>query len=286
MTTFTRAGLIVKFNDESVANTLDDVINCLETLNIEVVLDQSIGDLCVGRTKVSTSEIAQTCDLAVVIGGDGTLLSAARSLVDHHVPIVGINRGRLGFLVDVSPTEGLDELVKIVNGQHIEENRALLETRVLRDGVCTSSSYAFNDTVIRVKDLLQIMDFDIIIDDVLVTHQRADGIIVATPSGSTAYSLSNGGPIVGPTIDALVVQPICAHTLTSRPLMVDAASTIRIHLWDDDITQAQVVCDGQIYMDAMLGDMIEIKRNANRVRLLHPENYDYHRILREKLNWG
>jgi len=120
----------------------------------------------------------------------------------------------------------------------------------------------------------------------LVTHQRADGIIVATPSGSTAYSLSNGGPIVGPTIDALVVQPICAHTLTSRPLMVDASSNIRIHLWDDDITQAQVVCDGQIYMDAMIGDMIEIRRNTNRVRLLHPENYDYHRILREKLNWG
>jgi len=286
MTTFSRAGLIVKYNDESVANTLRDVIACLEGLDIDVLLDESIGDLVKDRPTVSTSEIAEKCDLAVVIGGDGTLLSAARALVDHHVPIVGINRGRLGFLVDVSPANGLDELAQIVKGQHLEENRALLETRVLRDGQCISSSYAFNDTVIRVKDLLQIMDFDIIIDDVLVTHQRADGIIVATPSGSTAYSLSNGGPIVGPTIDALVVQPICAHTLTSRPLMVDAASTIRIHLWDDDITRAQVVCDGQIYMDAMLGDMIEIKRNSNRVHLLHPENYDYHRILREKLNWG
>jgi NAD+ kinase len=286
MTTFSRAGLIVKYNDESVANTLDDVIACLEGLNLEVVLDESIGDLVSDRPKVSTDIIATSCDLAVVIGGDGTLLSAARSLVDHHVPIVGINRGRLGFLVDVSPSEGLDELVQIVKGQFIEEKRALLKTRILRDGDCIASSYAFNDTVMRVKDLLQIMDFDIIIDNVLVTHQRADGIIVATPTGSTAYSLSNGGPIVGPTVDALVVQPICAHTLTSRPLMVDASSTIRVHLWDDDMRKAQVVCDGQIYMDAMLGDMIEIKRNDNRVRLLHPENYDYHRILREKLNWG
>jgi NAD+ kinase len=286
MTTFSRAGLIVKYNDESVANTLNDVIACLEGLNLEVVLDESTGDLVSDRPKVSTDTIATSCDLAVVIGGDGTLLSAARSLVDHDVPIVGINRGRLGFLVDVSPSDGLDELMQIVNGQYIEEKRALLETRILRDGDCIASSYAFNDTVMRVKDLLQIMDFDIIIDDVLVTHQRADGIIVATPTGSTAYSLSNGGPIVGPTVDALVVQPICAHILTSRPLMVDASSTIRVHLWDDDMRKAQVVCDGQIYMDAMLGDMIEIKRNANRVKLLHPESYDYHRILREKLNWG
>ncbi len=286
MTTFSRAGLIVKLNDESVANTLNDVIACLESLGVEVMLDDSIGQLVSDKPKVPRSEIAENCDLAVVIGGDGTLLSAARSLVDHNVPIVGINRGRLGFLVDVSPANGLDQLTQIVKGQHIEENRALLQTRVLRDGECIASSYAFNDTVMRVKDLLQIMDFDIIIDDVLVTHQRADGIIVATPSGSTAYSLSNGGPIVGPTIDALLLQPICAHTLTSRPLMVDAESTIRIHLWDDDVTHAQVVCDGQIYMDAMLGDMIEIKRNPNRVRLLHPESYDYHRILREKLNWG
>ncbi|MFT5896169.1 MAG: NAD+ kinase, partial [bacterium] len=249
-------------------------------------LHESTGDLISDRPKVTIDTIAANCDLAVVIGGDGTLLSAARSLVDHHVPIVGINRGRVGFLVDVSPSNELDELKQIVMGQYIEENRALLQTRILRDGDCIASSYAFNDTVMRVKDLLQIMDFDIIIDDVLVTHQRADGVIVATPSGSTAYSLSNGGPIVGPTIDALIVQPICPHTLTSRPLMVDASSIIRVHLWDDDVTEAQVVCDGQIYMDAMLGDMIEIKRNENRVKLLHPENYDYHRILREKLNWG
>ena len=250
------------------------------------MLDNSTRGLIDGHTTVATSELASSCDLAIVIGGDGTLLSAARSLVDHNVPIVGVNRGRLGFLVDVPPDNKLCELSEILEGQYLEEHRSLLTTRILREGETVGESYAFNDCVIRVRDLLQIMDFDVIIDDVLVTHQRADGIIIATPSGSTAYSLSNGGPIVGPTIDALVVQPICAHTLTSRPLMVDAASSIRIHLWDDEIRKAQVICDGQIYMDAMLGDMIEIRRKDEPVRLLHPETYDYHRILREKLNWG
>ena len=286
MSNFSRAGLIVKFNDESVANTLNDVINCLSAHGIKPVLDNSTRGLIDGHTTVATSELASSCDLAIVIGGDGTLLSAARSLVDHNVPIVGVNRGRLGFLVDVPPDNKLCELSEILEGQYLEEHRSLLTTRILREGETVGESYAFNDCVIRVRDLLQIMDFDVIIDDVLVTHQRADGIIIATPSGSTAYSLSNGGPIVGPTIDALVVQPICAHTLTSRPLMVDAASSIRIHLWDDEIRKAQVICDGQIYMDAMLGDMIEIRRKDEPVRLLHPETYDYHRILREKLNWG
>ncbi|MFK8082508.1 MAG: NAD(+) kinase [Granulosicoccus sp.] len=286
MTNFSRVGLIVKFNDESVTNTANDVIACLESCGLDVALEHSTSSLIDNRDTVPLEEIAATCDLAVVIGGDGTLLSAARALVDHDVPLVGINRGRLGFLVDVPPTPGLAALKSILNGEYLEEHRAMLQTRILRDGECVADSHAFNDTVIRVRDRLQIMDFDIIIDDVLVTHQRADGLIIATPSGSTAYSLSNGGPIVAPTIDTLIVHPICPHTLTSRPLLVEGESRIRVHLWDDDVSAAQVVCDGQVYMDAMLGDMVDIRRNPQRVRLLHPENYDYHRILREKLSWG
>lgn len=286
MTRFPRVGLIVKFDDESVSNTLTDVIARLEALAIKPVLDRSTRALVPTRKTVDIDELGRSCDLAVVIGGDGTLLSAARSLVDHGIPIVGVNRGRLGFLVDVPPDAGLDQLTAILEGNYIEEKRLMLETSIRREGATIATSYAFNDTVIRVRDLLQIMDFDVIIDDILVTHQRADGFIVATPSGSTAYSLSNGGPIVGPTIDAVVLQPICPHTLTSRPLLVDAASCIRVHLWDDDVLEAQVVCDGQVYMDAKLGDMIETRCKEERVHLLHPETYDYHRILREKLHWG
>ena len=286
MANFSCAGLIVKVGDESVASTLADATKRLTDLGIEYVLDESTRDIAGDADVVSRDELAARCDLAIVIGGDGTLLAAARSLVDAGVAIVGVNRGRLGFLVDVAPDDGLEQLVGILEGRYLAEERTLLETRILRDGDSIASSYAFNDTVIRVRDVLQLMDFDVIIDDVLVTHQRADGLIIATPSGSTAYSLSNGGPIVGPTIDAVVLQPICPHTLTSRPLMVDADSSIRVHLWDDDVMRAQVVCDGQVYMDASLGDMIEIRRKKTRVRLLHPETYDYHRILREKLNWG
>ena len=286
MTNFSRIGLIVKFNDETVASTLTDAMACVKSHGLQIVLDDSTKNLVDGAQTVSINELAQSCDLAVVIGGDGTLLNAARSLINHNVPIVGVNRGRLGFLADVSPKNELKELDIILGGDFIEEKRSLLQSRVLRDGECVAQSNAFNDTVIRVRDRLQIMDYDIIIDDVLVTHQRADGLIIATPTGSTAYSLSNGGPIVAPTIDALIVHPICPHTLTSRPVLVDGQSSLRVHLWDDEVSEAQIVCDGQIYMDAMLGDMVEIRRHPNRVKLLHPEDYDYYRILREKLNWG
>ena len=285
MKQFSRVGLLVKVNDESVSTTINEVIERMDALSIETVLSHSTKGLVEGDT-VPTSEIGKTCDLAIVIGGDGTLLHAARELVDYDVPIVGVNRGRLGFLVDVAPNNGLDNLEAIINGQYLEEERIMLHTRILREGECVETASSFNDTVVRVRDVLQIMDFDITIDDVLVTHQRADGLIVATPSGSTAYSLSNGGPIVGPTVNAVVLQPICPHTLTSRALMVDAKSRIRMHLWDDQVLEAQVVCDGQVYMDATLGDMIEVSCMDKRVKLLHPETYDYHQILREKLNWG
>lgn len=286
MTDFSTAGIIVKPGDEGATQTLTDVLEALATRSIDVRLDNSAKPLGDHFNTVSTEEIGQSCDVAIVIGGDGTLLHAARELVDFDVPIIGINRGRLGFLVDVTPSDGMKQLSSILCGDYHSEQRIILETRILRDGECINSSYSFNDTVIRVKDVLQIMDFDVIIDDVLVTHQRADGLVMATPSGSTAYSLSNGGPIVGPTIEAVVLQPICPHTLTSRPLMVSSNSAVRVHLWDDKVMEAQVVCDGQVYMPATLGDMIEMRVKSKRVTLLHPTSYDYHRILREKLNWG
>jgi len=286
MSEFSKAGIIVKKGDEGAEQTLKDVLQALSEHAISAMLEHNAKPLLPDATTVSSQDIGMQCDLAIVIGGDGTLLHAARELVDHKVPIVGINRGRLGFLVDVPPSENLAQLKLILKGEYHLEERMILETRILRDGECINTSKSFNDTVVRVKDVLQIMDFDIIIDDVLVTHQRADGLIMATPSGSTAYSLSNGGPIVGPTINAVVLQPICPHTLTSRPLMVDSKSAVRVHLWDDKVMEAQVVCDGQIYMPATLGDMIEMRVMEQRVTLLHPTSYDYHRILREKLNWG
>ena len=286
MTDFGKVGIIVKFNDASVASTLQEVIALLESMELEVLLDHSTRGLVDHDNTVNLETLGTNSDVVVVIGGDGTLLHAARELVLHNIPLIGVNRGRLGFLVDVSPEHELQTLKDILEGDYQEEQRFLLDIRVLRDGEVQAQSLAFNDVVVRVKDVLQIMDYDILINDVLVTHQRADGLVIATPSGSTAYSLSNGGPIVGPSIDAMVLQPICPHTLTSRPLMVDANSSIRVHLWDDEIHSAQVICDGQVYMDAGLGDMIAVAAHAERIQLLHPENYDYHQLLREKLNWA
>ncbi|MBX2824035.1 MAG: NAD(+) kinase [Gammaproteobacteria bacterium] len=286
MSKFSSAGLIVKVSDASVSSTLAAVVQHLQDMGLQTVMEHSTDGMLDGVDTVDIATLGSSVDVAVVIGGDGTLLSAARGLVDYQVPLIGINRGRLGFLVDVPPDGDFNDLTQILNGEAISEERFLLEAKVMRDGEIMASSYAFNDVVVRVKDLLQIMDFDILIDDRLVTHQRADGVIIATPSGSTAYSLSNGGPIVGPSIDAVVLQPICPHTLTSRPLMVDASSSIRVHLWDADVTNVQVICDGQVYSNATLGDMIEIKCKQQRITLLHPPSYDYHQILREKLNWG
>ena len=285
MTTFSRAGLVVKPDDASVADTLAEVIDRLDALGIDYMADHSTASLAGNRPTVDLDTLGKSVDVAIVIGGDGTMLNAARQLVDHDVPIIGVNRGRRGFLVDVLPDEGLGTLSAILRGECYAEQRTMLSARIMRAGKRVASSTALNDAVLRVTDVLRLMDFDICIDGHLVTRQRADGLIVATPSGSTAYSLSNGGPIVAPTIGAFVLQPICPHVLSSRPLVVDASRRIEAHLQDDDIGTVQLVCDGQVYMEANPGDVIVVERHPRKLTMLHPASYDYHRLLREKLNW-
>jgi NAD+ kinase len=286
MSKFSKAGLIAKSGDLSVSKTLNEVFELLQTSGMEVLLDSSTRGLLGGPATVEMETIGTECDIAIVIGGDGTLLNAARELVNYNVPLVGVNRGRLGFLVDVSPEDKLHELVEIINGEYIEEHRLLLNASLERGGDVIHQSLAFNDTVMRTKDVLQIIEFEISINGSFVLSQRADGIIVATPSGSTAYSLSSGGPIVNPNLNALVLQPICPHTLSSRPLVVTAESEVEIAVTERKTVYAQMVCDGQVYTDLQNDDIIRVKRHNRTIRMLHPANYDYHRILREKLNWG
>lgn len=286
MANFNKVGLIAKTTDLSVSETLNDVYNLLSNTGLELLLDNSTRGLLGGPVTVDLETIGVECDLAVVIGGDGTLLHAARELVDHNVPLVGVNRGRLGFLVDVSPDGNLQELTDIVNGQFIEEHRHLLNCSLMRDEQRIHQSLAFNDMVARTKNVLQILEFEIFINDSFVLTQRADGIIVASPSGSTAYALSSGGPIVNPNLNAIVLQPVCPHTLSSRPLVVTAESRVDVHITDRKPISAQMVCDGQVYTDIQIGDVIQVEKHQRTIRLLHPANYDYHNILREKLNWG
>ncbi len=286
MPKFSKVGLIAKSGDLSVSETLNDVHNLLQEMGLSVILDSSTRGLLGGPVTVDLTTIGQECDLAVVIGGDGTLLHAARELVDANVPLVGVNRGRLGFLVDVSPEDKLHELTEIILGEYIEEHRLMLNCQLLRNDEPIHQSLAFNDMVMRTKNVLQIIEFEISINDSFVLSQRADGIIVASPSGSTAYSLSSGGPIVNPNLNAVVVQPICPHTLSSRPLVVSAESQIRVLVTERKPVSAQMVCDGQVYIDLQNDDIIEVRKHSKSIRILHPANYDYHHILREKLNWG
>ena len=221
---FNKIGLVVKFNDPSMSDTLNDVYEKLQARGVELLLDHTTRGLLGGPTTVDIETIGRECDLVIVIGGDGTLLHAARELVDHDVPLVGINRGRLGFLVDVCPDHGMAQLDEILEGRYQAEERFMLESEIIRDGEIVHRSYAFNDVVLRIRDVLQIMEFEVNVDGSFVNRQRADGIIISTPSGSTAYSLSNGGPILNPTLDAMVLQPICPHTLSSRSLVVSSSS--------------------------------------------------------------
>jgi len=286
MSNFNKVGLISKSNDLSVSETLNNVYNLLKDKGLDVMLDNSTRGLLGGPITVDIEKIGQECDLAVVIGGDGTLLHAARELVDADVPLVGVNRGRLGFLVDVSPEDGLHELIEIIDGDYQQEERLMLNCRLARNGKIIHQSLAFNDMVMRTKNVLQIIEFELSINGSFVLSQRADGVIVASPSGSTAYSLSSGGPIVNPNLPALVVQPICPHTLSSRPLVVSADSEISVLVTEKKTVHAQMVCDGQVYNDLQNNDIIEVRKHSNAIRILHPTKYDYHHILREKLNWG
>ena len=286
MPEFSKVGLISKSNDLSVSETLNNVYNLLNDRGLEVLLDTSTRGLLGGPVTVDIETIAQECDLAVVIGGDGTLLYAAREMVNADVPLIGVNRGRLGFLVDVSPEDGLHELADIINGDYLQEERLMLNCWLTRQGEIVHQSLAFNDMVMRTRNVLQIMEFEIAINGSFVLSQRADGVIVASPSGSTAYSLSSGGPIVNPNLPAVVVQPICPHTLSSRPLVVNADSEISVLVTEKKTVHAQMVCDGQVYNDLQNDDIIEVRRHEKAIRILHPPNYDYHSILREKLRWG
>ena len=285
MTAFSTIGLVVRQQDHSVADTLKDIHALLERKGCVTRFEHGTDGMVDGVETVGFDTIGEQCDLAIVIGGDGTLLSAARDLVDFGVPLVGVNRGRLGFLTDVHPDENLLQLAAILEGDYVPDERLMLRMDVERDGEVMSTDSAFNDVVIRNTQMLRIVDFEVYIDGSFVNHQRADGIIVSTPSGSTAYSLSNGGPIVNPQLQGIILQPICPHTLSSRPLVVPEDCTIEIVVCDDGAPNAQAVCDGQLYHHVQRDDIVRVRRKRRHLTLLHPSDYDYFQILRAKLNW-
>jgi NAD+ kinase len=288
MSQFSRIGVMGKPNNPEVKSTIHSLIEYLKELNLEVWVDKACAPIVKG-TKVSTCaehKLAPRCDLIVVVGGDGSLLKAARTIVDEQVPVIGVNRGRKGFLTDISPQALADELCPILEGEYIEERRFLLHASIVRNGKAVFENIGLNDTVLYSGHVARMIEFEASIDGVLVYRQRSDGLIIATPTGSTAYALSGGGPILHPSLSALVLVPMHPHTLSSRPIVVSDDKKISLHVVKDNEFKPRFSFDGQIHTDVSPGDTIHIEKYRKTLRLLHPKSYDYYQTLRGKLGWN
>jgi len=285
---FNTIGIITKPQAESVRKTLLALFDFLKRNDCKIILDDQIPDTinCDDFEKTSRPDLGKKCDLIITVGGDGTILNAVRSLAHANVPLLGINVGRLGFLADISPDELEESLHEILNGSYREEQRLLLEMQVMRDDKVIFEADAFNDVVVHIRDITRMMEFETKINGEFVNHQRADGIVISTPTGSTAYALSSGGPLLHATLDAIALVSISPHTLSNRPLVVDADSEIDIMVCDTKEGIAQVTCDGQLSSDVHVGDHIKIKRKQDKITLLHPKTHNYFEILRAKLHWS
>jgi NAD+ kinase len=229
---------------------------------------------------------ASRADLIIAIGGDGTLLYAASLVAGHPVPLLGINRGRLGFLTDVGPDSMLQDVDSVLEGRYTEDRRSLLAARLERYGAPTARAVALNDVVVNKRETGRMLDFETSINGRFVNSHGGDGMVIATATGSTAYALSCGGPIVAPDLDAWVLAPISPHTLSDRPIVVRAGSKIQLRVSDRHESHAQVTCDGAVLGDLRHGDSLFVEASDARITLLHPPGYDYFRLLRSKLHWG
>jgi NAD+ kinase len=289
MSLFQTVGVIGKRNDPCVAPTLIALCRELQTLQRRVLIEHQSGALaqCPPEIERATrAELAQRCDLVVVVGGDGTLLSAARVLSPAGVPILGVHQGRLGFMVDVRPEDMREALSAVLAGEHRMEQRLLLSATVHRGGTPIGPFLAINDVVIRNQAAIRMLEFETWLDEEFISQHRADGFIVSSPTGSTAYALSGGGPVLHPGLEAISLVPICPHTLSDRPIVVGADQTVGIILRGGEGTQATFTCDGQTSEVLQPGDRVEVRRAAARMTLVHPNNYSYFNILRNKLHWG
>jgi NAD+ kinase len=230
--------------------------------------------------------IGEVSDLIIVVGGDGSLLGAARTLARFDVPVLGVNRGRLGFLTDVSPDEIEQRVGEVLDGHYHIEKRFLLDATVKHNGEPIGVADALNDVVVNSGTSAKMIEFELYIEGEFVYRQRSDGLIISTPTGSTAYSLSGGGPIMHPRLDAIVLVPMFPHTLTSRPIVVDGNSEIKMVICDSNLAQVPVTCDGQVNLNAQPGDVVYIHKKPHKLKLIHPLNHSFYASCRDKLGWS
>jgi NAD+ kinase len=282
---FETIGVIAKRDDgPRLRSTVERLVAHLARRGLAMLADPDTTKLIEsGGAGHDSADLGARCDLIIVVGGDGTFLSAARAMAPHGVPLVGINLGRLGFLVDVSPDHLEASLDQILGGHYAVDDRAVLEARL--DG-SEHIEWALNDIVIHKWNTVRMVELGIFVDGHFVNAQRSDGLIVSTPTGSTAYALSGGGPLVHPALDALLLVPICPHTLSNRPLVVGGESLIEVRLCHQESDQVRLTCDGQTHLPLDDGARVRIRRSPHRARLLHPPGHDHFGILRAKLGWG
>ena len=286
---FKHIGLIGKPGDPRVADSLLRVCELLMECGCEISLEsQTAANLLIHHDfpKCDVTKLGSQCDLVISFGGDGTLLHTARVLIEHDVPLLGINLGRLGFLVDISPTQIPERLREILSGNYLEEQRVMLEVSIGNKNADPWSNYAFNDVVVHKWEASRMIEVDTYIDERLLNSMRSDGLIISTPPGSSAYALSAGGPIIDPHMDAMVIVPICPHSMNYRPYVIDGNSEVEIRLHAESCPHAQVSCDGQINMGIKPGDTINVRRHPKQVRIIHPPEYNQFHVLRTKLRWG
>ena len=278
--------LIGKYQSAEVGESLRMLARWMLSSGRRVLIEQeSSGVLADGSFEVADfDKIGRSADLAVIIGGDGSLISAARKLAPHDVPLVGVNQGRLGFLTDVARSTMLSAMESLMHGQFRAERRALLQASILRDGKMLFSALALNDVVLSKGDLGRMIEFEVRVDDEFVYSQRSDGLIIATPTGSTAYSLSANGPIVHPSLGGMLIVPLCPHALSSRPIALADTSVLNIRLFARHDARAHF--DGQEHFNLQGDDGLRIERSPYHVTLMHPPGYSYFAMLREKLRWS
>lgn len=280
-------GLLCKNNSETALETLSQIAQMLVANGFTVLADTSgpDADFPPQVKRASLAEIGEQAELAIVIGGDGKMLGAARKLSLHNIAVIGVNRGNLGFLTDLAPDEASEKLMEVLAGNYTIEHRFLLDARIELEGDILHRANAMNEVVLHSDQVAHMLEFEVDVDGQFVFSQRSDGLIIATPTGSTAYSLSAGGPILYPGLNAITLVPMFPHTLSSRPIVVGGNSVIRVRVAPDD-QPLHISCDGHVKLPVPTGAEIYITRQQQALRLIHPTGYNYFHVLRNKLDWG
>jgi NAD+ kinase len=283
---FATIGLYCKPHDTEAFKVQQALYNWLDQQKYALLVEQNVPLAIDPAQLISLNQLGEQANLVIVIGGDGHMLGAARVLSRYDVAVIGINRGHLGFLTDILPDDFITPLQQVLAGEYVLEKRFLLDNEVHRHGQVKSHNAAMNEAVLHAGKVAHMFEFEVFIDDKLMYSQRADGLIVATPTGSTAYALSAGGTIASPDLDILMLLPMFPHTLAARPIAISADRVIRINSAPIEHQEQRLSCDGQVQLPVLPGDTVMIKRSRHQLQLVHPPSYDYFNVLHSKLNWG